>query len=73
VEVCRRNGDLEFTVSDTGMGLDINAPGGVGLANVRARLAALYGVGAKLEFYANSPHGVIAKVLLPSPATRVKL
>jgi hypothetical protein len=73
VSVGRRDGDLELVVADTGMGLDANSPGGVGLANVRARLASLYGIAGKLEFYANEPAGVIAKLILPSPASRVNM
>jgi len=73
VEVIRRNGDLEMIVTDTGVGLDVNAPGGVGLSNIRARLESLYGVAGKLEFYANAPRGVVAKLILPSPASRVTL
>ena len=73
VEVKRLNGDLEMLVTDTGVGLDVNAPGGVGLANIRARLESLYGVAGKLEFYANVPRGVIARLIIPSPASRVTL
>jgi two-component sensor histidine kinase len=73
VEVRRQNGDLEMVVTDTGVGLDVNAPGGVGLANIRARLESLYGVAGRLEFYANTPRGVIAKLLIPSPQSRVTL
>ncbi len=73
VEVKRRNGDLEMVVTDTGVGLEVNAPGGVGLANIRARLESLYGVAGKLEFYANTPSGLIAKLIIPSPASRVTL
>jgi hypothetical protein len=73
VEVNRRNGDLEMVVTDTGVGLDVNAPGGVGLANIRARLESLYGVAGRLEFYANAPRGVIARLIIPSPASRVTL
>jgi len=73
VEVNRHNGDLEMIVTDTGVGLDVNAPGGVGLANIRARLESLYGIAGKLEFYANAPRGVIARLIIPSPASRVIL
>jgi hypothetical protein len=52
-------------VTDTGIGLHANAPAGVGLSNVRARLASLYGAAVKLQLYASSPRGVIAKLIVP--------
>jgi sensor histidine kinase YesM len=55
---------LELTVADTGQGLT-NSSGGVGLQNIRDRLAALYGKTAKLFFEENSPCGVIARIQLP--------
>jgi signal transduction histidine kinase len=67
VQARRRDGFLELTVSDTGVGFDDSAPEGVGLSNVRARLQSLYGVQGKLEFYGNSPCGVTVKVLVPAP------
>ncbi len=66
VEVRRVNGELELTVADTGVGLNEEAPQGVGLANIRARLTSLYAGKGKLALYANVPHGVIAKLLIPS-------
>jgi LytS/YehU family sensor histidine kinase len=58
---------LRVTVADTGLGFGAgSAPGtGVGLANVRERLAALYGGGAKLLVEANSPSGTIARIEVP--------
>ncbi len=38
---------------------------GVGLANTRARLAAIHGDAAELEFLANEPTGVIAVIRVP--------
>jgi signal transduction histidine kinase len=66
VQVQAVNGDLELTVADTGIGLDEEAPQGVGLANIRARLTSLYADKGKLAIYANVPHGVIAKLLIPA-------
>jgi LytS/YehU family sensor histidine kinase len=37
----------------------------VGLANIRARLAAQYGERATLKLEANSPRGVVATIRLP--------
>jgi signal transduction histidine kinase len=56
---------LECTVKDTGVGLNADAPQGVGLSNVRSRLASLFGERGKLEFYTNAPRGVIAKLIVP--------
>ena len=65
----RRDGqDVELTVTDTGPGFGVT-PGtqgaGVGLVNVRERLAALYGERASLTLIENVPHGLIARVRLP--------
>jgi hypothetical protein len=61
------NGRLRVTVADTGLGFAVAAqPGsGVGLANVRERLAALYGGAARLSIEANSPSGTIVTIEVP--------
>jgi sensor histidine kinase YesM len=56
---------LELIVRDTGVGFNTQAPQGVGLANVRARLASLYEGRGKLEFYTNTPQGVMARLIVP--------
>jgi len=59
---------LKLTVADTGRGLGGAASGtGVGLANIRARLSALYGERAGLHLEANAPRGVAAVITLPLP------
>jgi signal transduction histidine kinase len=60
-------GILELRVADSGVGFGAAATGGtgVGLANTRARLAAIHGAAAKLEFLANEPSGVIAVIRVP--------
>jgi signal transduction histidine kinase len=65
VDVKKVDDSLELTVLDTGVGLNEESPQGVGLANIRARLSSLYGPDGKLALYANVPHGVIAKLLIP--------
>lgn len=65
----RRDGqDVVLTVTDTGPGFGVT-PGtqgaGVGLVNVRERLAALYGERASLTLIENVPHGLVARVRLP--------
>jgi signal transduction histidine kinase len=61
-----RSGDaLTLTVADTGLGFAAASGSGVGLANIRARLAALYGERAALKLEANAPRGVVAMITLP--------
>jgi hypothetical protein len=61
------NGRLRVTVADTGLGFAVagQSGSGVGLANVRERLAALYGGAAKLGIEANSPSGTIVTIEVP--------
>jgi LytS/YehU family sensor histidine kinase len=58
---------VEIDVADTGAGLDETpAPGtGIGLANIRERLALLYGPRATLELEENAPRGFRARIALP--------
>jgi signal transduction histidine kinase len=61
------HGLLELVVADNGVGLKADSGGGtgIGLYNVRARLATLYGTGATLHVQANRPTGVCATIRLP--------
>jgi sensor histidine kinase YesM len=68
VDIRQASEALELTVTDTGVGLGSDAPEGVGLASVRARLASLYGPRGKLLLYANTPRGLIVKLIVPTPA-----
>lgn len=68
----RRDGALVVTVTDTGLGIDADgmalnstAGTGIGLANIRDRLQALYGDAARLSLVRNQPSGVIAQLTLP--------
>ena len=56
---------LRIEVRDTGAGLREAAGKGMGLANVRARLAALFGAGARLVIEPNAPQGVVAAIEIP--------
>jgi signal transduction histidine kinase len=58
-----QTGDVRITVADTGVGLRETSAGGVGLANLRARLSATYGAGARLEMHEVQPHGVRAEIV----------
>ncbi len=65
-----QDGRLRVVVSDTGRGFGETIGAGVGLANTRERLAALYGDAAKLTLESNSPHGVIATIEVPLDGVR---
>jgi LytS/YehU family sensor histidine kinase len=56
---------LKVGVADTGAGLRASGGTGAGVANLRARLAALYGEAAHLEFEANAPRGIRATIAVP--------
>jgi LytS/YehU family sensor histidine kinase len=57
--------DLIIEVADTGAGFSASGGSGVGLANTRSRLAALYGTDASLSLVMGAPRGVVATVRLP--------
>lgn len=59
---------LRVTVSDDGFGLSPGCGAGQGLANIRARLAALYADRASLTLAVNVPRGVAATLQFPAPA-----
>lgn len=65
-----QEGRLRVVVSDTGRGFGDTVGAGVGLANIRERLAALYGETAKLTLESNSPGGVIATIEVPLDGLR---
>ena len=71
----RRSGTrLELEVTDTGRGLGSTVDGvtsGLGLVNLRARLAALYGDAARLTIEENAPRGTCATIALPLAAFEV--
>lgn len=58
--------ELILRVTDDGRGLTGDTPEGVGLSNVRERLASLYGDKGRLSLFSNSPRGVIAELCLPA-------
>lgn len=61
----RAGEDLIVEVNDNGAGFSSNSGSGVGLANTRSRLAALYGTRASLKLASASPRGVLASIRLP--------
>ena len=58
-------GKLRVSVTDTGMGFSEQAGQGVGLANVRERLTAMYGRQAQLIVEPNLPRGAIVTIEIP--------
>ena len=64
------DGELEVAVTDSGVGLTASdgaasASGGLGLANIRERLARLYPGKASVELEPLRPSGVVAKIRVP--------
>ena len=69
------DGRLVVEVADTGLGFGaatapIGGSTGLGLANLRARLAALYGGDARLTIAENAPRGVRVALSLPAGGFR---
>jgi sensor histidine kinase YesM len=64
---------LRVSVSDDGIGFPKGFGTGVGLANTRARLTALYGAAGHLNLDANPGGGVIAQIELPCEIPDVEL
>ena len=59
------NRQLVIEIADNGAGFSGSGGSGVGLANTRSRLAALYGTDASLALSMADPRGVVATVRLP--------
>ncbi|MDY0744041.1 histidine kinase [Paucibacter sp. R3-3] len=57
--------EIAVEVRDNGQGFAGSGGSGVGLANTRARLGALFGSRAALELEAAQPRGVVARVRMP--------
>ncbi len=67
IDISAREADdrLHIQVANDGASLDPMAKGGTGLANIRERLAAMYGDAARLVIEEGKPRGVIARLELP--------
>lgn len=65
-----QDGKLRMVVTDTGRGFSDTPGAGLGLANLRERLVALYGDAARFTLEANRPHGVVATIEVPAAGTR---
>jgi sensor histidine kinase YesM len=68
IEARAEGGALRIAVRDTGAGFHASSGTGVGLANTRARLAALFGPAASLQLRANPARGVSALLTIPAGA-----
>ena len=66
IRAAEAEGKLKVSVTDTGEGIRPKKGGGVGLANIRERLKALYGSAAKLVLEENAPRGVVASIEVPA-------
>jgi len=67
VTVARSGDTLVATVRDTGAGMGDTVGAGVGLANIRERLAVRYGGQGALKLAANTPRGFVASLEIPCP------
>jgi signal transduction histidine kinase len=59
---------VRIDVADDGRGLQASFGSGVGLSNLRARLALLHGASASLELTQRRPSGILATVFVPHGA-----
>ena len=60
-----RDGMLELSVQDDGVGFSASSGSGIGLSNIRERLKHLYGGAAALHLRAGDDGGVVAGIVLP--------
>jgi len=61
--------ELQMRVEDSGRGFTQSSGGGTGLANIRARLAAVYGPAGRLTLARNTPRGIAAMIAVPLSST----
>jgi LytS/YehU family sensor histidine kinase len=61
----RRPDSVQIEVTDTGRGLVPSQGSGLGLSNLRARLATLHGRNASLTLRAREPNGAVAAMCVP--------
>jgi hypothetical protein len=67
IDIAARSDDshLVIEVRDNGAGFSSAGGSGVGLANTRSRLTAIYGTSASLSLSSAAPRGVLASIRLP--------
>ena len=66
IRAAEGEGTLRVSVEDSGEGIKPKKGGGVGLANIRDRLKALYGSSARLVIEERVPRGVVASIEVPA-------
>ena len=62
-----KNGALEISLTDDGVGLTGDMGHGLGLTNISERLHLIYGPAARLRLVSQSPRGTCAVVRIPEP------
>jgi len=60
--------EMHVRVADSGRGFTQSSGGGTGLANIRARLAGVYGAAGRLSLALNAPRGIVATLAVPLPS-----
>ena len=65
ITASRSEDSVSLRVADTGHGFANHLGNGAGLANIRARLGALYGAAGRLHLAVNQPRGVTATIVVP--------
>jgi len=65
IDVARSNGSTVIRVSDNGLGFDSGKPAGIGLSNITARLAGLYGERAAFVIARREGGGTLVTVTIP--------
>jgi signal transduction histidine kinase len=65
LEALDRGAEVCVRVVDSGKGFGAVQGAGVGLTNIRERLAAIYGTSAHLTLAPNEPAGVVAEICIP--------
>jgi signal transduction histidine kinase len=65
VQAAQRGAGLEISVTDSGQGLSDGQGGGVGLANLKARLATQFGSSANFDLRSSPDQGTSAVLSLP--------
>ena len=57
------DGAIRVIVADTGVGMDVSAVFGIGLANLESRLRGFFGRSVRLELHEAEPHGLSAEIV----------
>lgn len=66
IKVTHAPGRLDIAVRDTGAGFGDEPGNGIGLSNIRARLAALFDDGGQLQIVEHAEGGVLATLSIPA-------